>query len=156
MRGFETTWIPGSDHAGIATQTVVEKWLKSTKDVTRHDIGREQFLKEVWDWRRTKGGMIFKQLEKLGASLDWDRTCFTMSEAHNRAVNEAFRLALQQELITRQKRMCNWSPAIKSAISDIEVDHVIVDRGKTYIQTPMGKALVGQMHDVAYKVHGKF
>ncbi len=153
MRGIRTTWVPGSDHAGIATQTVVEKWLKSTKNLSRHDIGREKFLEEVWSWRRAKGDMIFMQLEKLGASLDWDRTCFTMSKGHTKAVNAAFRRALLQGRIKRVNHMCNWSPAIKSVISDIEVDHVEVD-GKRYLQTPSGKALVGQIHDVVYKVHG--
>ena len=79
MRGYETIWIPGSDHAGIATQTVVEKWLYATSQQKRDDLGREEFLQKVWKWKESKGNHIFGQLKRLGASLDWDRTTFTMS-----------------------------------------------------------------------------
>ena len=81
MQGKEVLWVPGSDHAGIATQAVVEKTLKKSRNATRQQLGREKFLEEVWKWREDKGNVIFKQLETMGASLDWDRTSFTMSEA---------------------------------------------------------------------------
>lgn len=79
MRGFDTVWVPGSDHAGIATQAVVEKWLKATKGVSRHDMTREEFLQSVWKWRVAKGDVIFDQLKQLGASLNWEKNSFTMS-----------------------------------------------------------------------------
>ena len=84
MRGFETIWIPGSDHAGIATQTVVEKWLHATRQQKRGDLGREEFLKNVWEWKESKGNHIFDQLKRLGASLDWEKTTFTMSPVSDR------------------------------------------------------------------------
>ena len=101
MRGFSTVWIPGSDHAGIATQAVVEKSLRKAMGVSRQDLGRERFVREVWKWRREKGDEIFGQLRRLGASLDWEQTKFTLSEEHSRAVRRAFITLFDRGLIYR-------------------------------------------------------
>lgn len=156
MKGRKTLWVPGSDHAGIATQVVVEKWLKNSKNINRQDIGREEFLKYVWQWRDTKGDVIFDQLQRLGASLDWTRTAFTMSKSHSRAVDEAFVRLFNEGLIYRGHRLVNWSPALASAISDIEVDHIDIEAGKRPYSLPQGqKATVGLIYDVAFPVKGQ-
>ncbi len=101
-----------------------------------------------------KGTHIFKQLKRLGASLDWQHSTFTMSQAHSKAVNEAFRICLQKDLVYRAKFLVHWSPALKSVLSDIEVDHLEIPAGKKMLDVPSGKALVGQMFDVIYPVEG--
>lgn len=135
MRGLETLWVPGSDHAGIATQVVVEKKLQREQSKSRHDLGRKAFIEEVWKWKQEKGEFIYDQLRRLGCSLDWDRTVFTMDPKMARAVTEAFKKLFNSGHITRNKRLVNWSCKLKSAISDIEVDHEELTERKT-LQVP--------------------
>lgn len=120
MKGFNTLWQVGTDHAGIATQMVVEKQLAQQK-TSRHDLGREEFTERVWQWKHESGGQITKQLRRLGTSVDWDRECFTMDEKFNHAVIEVFIRLYEEGLIYRGKRLVNWDPAFRSAISDLEV-----------------------------------
>lgn len=121
MSDYEVCWFPGIDHAGIATQTKVEHQLKD-EGLTRHDIGREKFLERVWDWKHKYGGIIFKQLEWLGISCDWDRTIFTMDDDASNAVKEVFIRLFDEGLIYRGKRIINWSPLAQTALSDEEVE----------------------------------
>ncbi|HYF01312.1 MAG TPA: class I tRNA ligase family protein, partial [Planctomycetota bacterium] len=120
LEGFEVLWLPGTDHAGIATQAVVERELRKQK-VHRRDLGREKFLEKVWDWRTEKGGIILEQLRRLGASCDWDRTQFTMDPHYSRAVLKVFVDLFNKGNIYRGKRMVNWCPATQTALSDEEV-----------------------------------
>uniref|UniRef100_A0A8C2XH34 valine--tRNA ligase n=1 Tax=Cyclopterus lumpus TaxID=8103 RepID=A0A8C2XH34_CYCLU len=120
MRGETTLWNPGCDHAGIATQVVVEKKLMRERGMSRHDLGRENFIQEVWQWKNEKGDRIYHQLKKLGSSLDWDRACFTMDPKLSYAVQEAFIRMHDEGVIYRSKRLVNWSCTLNSAISDIE------------------------------------
>ncbi len=122
MKGYDALWQPGTDHAGIATQMVVERQL-AEKGIKRHDLGRAGFLKEVWDWKATSGGEILEQLKLLGASADWRRERFTMDDASNRAVNKVFVDLYKQGLIYRDQRLVNWDTHFQTAISDLEVDH---------------------------------
>ena len=122
MQGFEVLWLPGTDHAGIATQAVVEKTLKK-QGVMKHrdDLGREKFLEKVWEWKEKHGGIIIQQLKKLGCSCDWTRERFTMDEAYSRCVLQVFVDLYKKGLIYRGKRMVNWDPAARTALSDEEV-----------------------------------
>jgi valyl-tRNA synthetase len=122
LEGKAACWIPGTDHAGIATQTMVEKHLKKSEGKTRHDLGRDEFLKRVWSWRQEKGDIILNQLRQLGCSCDWDRTHFTMDPGYSRSVLTAFVKLYEQGLIYRGKRMVNWCPASLTALSDEEVE----------------------------------
>jgi valyl-tRNA synthetase len=119
--GHEVLWLPGTDHAGIATQTVVERQLRKEEKKTRHDVGREEFLKKVWEWKEKHGGIIIGQLQKLGCSCDWSRERFTMDEAYARKVQEVFIDLHKKGLIYRGKRMVNWCPVSLTALSDEEV-----------------------------------
>jgi len=119
--GHEVLWLPGTDHAGIATQTVVERQLRKEEKKTRHDLGREAFLAKVWEWKEKHGGIIIGQLKKLGASCDWSRERFTMDEAYARKVQEVFVDLHKKGLIYRGKRMVNWCPISLTALSDEEV-----------------------------------
>lgn len=121
MDGKEALWLPGTDHAGIATQTVVERKLRKEQGKTRHDLGREAFLKEVWAWKEKHGGIIIKQLQKLGCSCDWSRERFTMDDAYYKRVVETFVELYKRGYIYRGKRMVNWCPVSLTAISDEEV-----------------------------------
>uniref|UniRef100_A0A674BQJ9 valine--tRNA ligase n=1 Tax=Salmo trutta TaxID=8032 RepID=A0A674BQJ9_SALTR len=138
MRGETTLWNPGCDHAGIATQVVVEKKLMRERGMSRHDLGRDQFIQEVWKWKNEKGDRIYHQLKKLGSSLDWDRACFTMDPKLSYAVQEAFIRLQEDGVIYRSKRLVNWSCTLNSAISDIE--EVIV--ATTRIETMLGDSAV--------------
>ncbi len=120
LEGKAALWLPGTDHAGIATQTVVERELRKQKQ-TRHDYGRERFVAKVWEWRHEKGGIILEQLRRLGASCDWDRTAFTMDPAYSERVRHVFVELFQRGHIYRGKRMVNWCPASLTALSDEEV-----------------------------------
>ena len=120
LEGKSALWLPGTDHAGIATQTVVERELRKQKK-TRHDFGREKFLERVWEWRHEKGGVILEQLRRLGASCDWDRTQFTMDPHYSRAVLTVFVELFRRGHIYRGKRMVNWCPVSQTALSDEEV-----------------------------------
>ncbi len=121
LTGHEVLWLPGTDHAGIATQTVVERALRTQEKKTRHDLGREEFLKRVWQWKEKHGGIIIAQLRKLGCSCDWSRERFTMDTAYARRVQEIFVDLYHQGLIYRGKRMVNWCPVSLTALSDEEV-----------------------------------
>lgn len=122
MRGFEVLWMPGTDHAGIATQNVVEKQL-AAEGVDRHAVGREKFIERVWQWREESGGKIFQQLKRLGASCDWQRERFTMDEGLSTAVREVFVRLYEDGLIYRANRLINWCPRCHTALSDLEVEH---------------------------------
>jgi valyl-tRNA synthetase len=122
MRGFVTLWLPGTDHAGIATQLMVERQLAS-EGKTRQDLGREKFIERVWEWKRHYGGTILGQMKRLGASVDWDREYFTMDENLSRAVREVFVRLYEEGLIYRGKYIVNWCPRCETAISDLEVKH---------------------------------
>ena len=120
MRGDNTLWQPGTDHAGIATQMVVERQLNS-EELTRHDIGREQFIERIWDWKHKSGGTITRQLRRMGSSVDWSRERFTMDEGLSQAVRETFVKLHEEGLIYRGKRLVNWDPVLHTAVSDLEV-----------------------------------
>ena len=122
MQGYATLWLPGTDHAGIATQNVVERQL-AEEGLTRHDLGREAFLERVWKWKEIAGGEILQQMRKMGNSCDWSRTRFTMEPALSRAVREVFVRLYKEGLIYRGERIINWCPRCNTALSDIEVDH---------------------------------
>ena len=123
MRGEPTLWVPGSDHAGIATQLQVEKELLRTEEVTREELGREAFVARTWEWKRKYGSIIYDQLRRLGASVDWSRERFTLDEGLSRAVREAFVRLYEKGLIYRGPRLINWSPGLKTAVSDLEVEY---------------------------------
>ncbi len=120
MKGENTLWQPGTDHAGIATQIVVERQLDA-KGVSRHDLGREKFLEKVWEWKEESGSTITRQMRRLGASCDWSRERFTMDEGLSKAVSEVFVKLYEQGLIYRGKRLVNWDPVLMTAVSDLEV-----------------------------------
>ena len=122
MDGKEVLWLPGTDHAGIATQVQVEKALKKEEKKTKHDLGREEFLKRVWAWKEKHGGIIINQLKKLGASCDWTRERFTMDPEYSRCVQKVFVELYKKGLIYRGKRMVNWCPVSQTALSDEEVE----------------------------------
>jgi len=155
MNGKMTLWVPGSDHAGIATQVVVEKKLAREEGLSRHDLGREKFLEKVFKWKDEYGGAIYNQLRKLGSSVDWDRVTFTMDPKCCKAVTEAFVLLHEEGTIYRSNRLVNWSCTLRSAISDIEVDKVELP-GKTLMSVPGYKEKVefGVIISFAYKVEG--
>ena len=121
QKGYEALWLPGTDHAGIATQVRVEKDLKQTTGRSRHDLGREAFLEKVWEWKEKHGGIIINQLHKLGCSCDWDRERFTMDEEYTKAVGQVFIELFKEGLIYRGRRMVNWCPVSLTALSDEEV-----------------------------------
>src|SRR2546422_3461462 len=121
MEGFEVLWLPGTDHAGIATQTAVEKWLRKNEGVTRHDLGREEFLRRMVDWQNKHGSIIIEQLKRLGCSCDWSRERYTFDEDYVRAVQNVFVDLYRKGLIYRGRRMINWDPAAQTALSDEEV-----------------------------------
>ena len=122
MKGFEALWLPGMDHAGIATQNVVEKQL-AAEGKSRHDLGREAFVEKVWQWKAESGGAILDQMKRLGDSVDWDREAFTMDANLSKAVLTIFKQLFDQDLIYRAERIINWCPRCLTALSDIEVEH---------------------------------
>ena len=122
MKGYEVLWLPGMDHAGIATQNVVEKQL-GAQGLSRHDLGREEFVKKVWEWKAESGGAILDQMKRLGVSVDWSRERFTMDEGMSKAVVSIFKKMHDAGLIYRAERIINWCPRCLTALSDIEVDH---------------------------------
>lgn len=130
MRGFLTLWLPGTDHAGIGTQMMVERQLQS-EGKKREQLGREAFVERVWEWRRHYGGAILDQMKRLGASVDWDREYFTMDENLSRAVREVFVRLYDEGLIYRGRYIVNWCPRCGTAVSDLEVKHEDV-AGKLY------------------------
>src|SRR5512145_1818103 len=120
MRGDNTLWQPGTDHAGIATQIVVERQLDA-QGISRHDLGREKFIEKVWEWKEYSGNTITRQMRRLGTSPDWSRERFTMDEGLSRSVTETFVRLFNEGLIYRDKRLVNWDPKLHTAISDLEV-----------------------------------
>ncbi|MEN8135677.1 MAG: valine--tRNA ligase [Thermodesulfobacteriota bacterium] len=130
MQGFNTLWLPGMDHAGIATQNVVERQLAS-EDKTRHDLGREEFIERVWQWRHEKGGTIINQLKRLGSSCDWDRERFTMDEGLSKSVRQVFVRLYKEGLIYKGDYIVNWCPRCHTALADDEVEHEETN-GKLY------------------------
>ena len=139
MSGFNVLWLPGTDHAGIATQNVVERQL-AAEGRNRHQLGREAFIDRVWDWKKTSGGTILKQLKRLGASCDWERERFTLDEGLSRAVTEVFTRLFDEGLIYRAERLINWCPRCRTALSDIEVEH---------------EDLSGKMYHIRYPIAGQ-
>jgi valyl-tRNA synthetase len=139
MTGYEVLWMPGMDHAGIATQNVVERSLAS-EGKTRHDLGREKFIERVWEWREEYGGKIINQLKRLGASCDWQRERFTMDEGLSTAVKEVFVRLYQDGLIYRGDYIINWCPRCHTALSDLESEHEEVTGGLYYIRYPFKSA----------------
>jgi len=135
MQGYNSLWMPGTDHAGIATQNVVEKEL-AKEGISRHDIGREQFIEDVWEWREKYGGIILNQLQKLGCSCDWKRERFTMDEGLSRAVREIFVKLYNDGLIYQGDYIVNWCPRCHTAISDLEVEYAEEKGGLWYIRYP--------------------
>src|SRR5258706_11698882 len=132
MDGKEVLWQPGIDHAGIATQTVVERTLKKAGEIRhRDDLGREKFLERVWEWKEKHGGIILQQLKALGASCDWTRTRFTMDQEYSRAVRHVFVTLHQQQLIYRGHRVIHWCPQDLTSLSDEEAEFKETD-GKLY------------------------
>ena len=121
MQGFEVLWLPGMDHAGIGTQTAVEKYLRRTENKTRHDLGREEFLRRVLEWQDKHGGIIIEQLKRLGCSCDWSRQRYTLDDTYAAAVQKVFVELYDKGLIYRGRRMINWDPAAQTAVSDEEV-----------------------------------
>uniref|UniRef100_A0A4X1VDQ1 Valine--tRNA ligase, mitochondrial n=1 Tax=Sus scrofa TaxID=9823 RepID=A0A4X1VDQ1_PIG len=156
MRGDRVLWVPGSDHAGIATQAVVEKKLWKERGLRRRELSREDFLREVWKWKEEKGGEICQQLRVLGASLDWDRECFTMDAGSSVAVTEAFVRLYKAGLLYRSRQLVNWSCALRSAISDIEVESRPLS-GRTELRLPGCPTPVsfGLLVSVAFPVDGE-
>src|SRR5512133_2305706 len=122
MKGIPTLWVPGTDHAGIATQLQVERMLVR-EGTSREAVGREEFLRRTWEWKKKYGGMIYNQIRRLGASCDWDRERFTLDAGLSRAVREAFVRLYEKGLIYRGPRLINWSPGLKTAVSDLEVEY---------------------------------
>ncbi len=123
MKGEEALWLPGTDHAGIATQIRVEEFLRKEEGLTRYDLGREKFLERVWDWKKKYGDTIINQLKKLGSSCDWERERFTMDERYSKAVREVFVNLYEKGLIYQGSRIINWCPSCTTALSDAEVDY---------------------------------
>src|SRR5678815_818240 len=136
MAAYNAMWLPGTDHAGIATQMVVERELRETEKKSRHDIGRAAFIQKVWEWRERTGNRILEQLKRMGASLDWERTIFTMDPPYSAAVVEAFVRLHEEGLIYRARRLINWCPSCRTALSDLEV---IYDEG-----------VQGELYEFAY------
>src|SRR5512136_941147 len=136
MDGFNALWLPGTDHAGIATQNVVEKQL-AEEGTSRHELGREAFIERVWKWKGQYGGQIIRQLKKLGSSCDWSRERFTMDEGLSRAVKEVFVRLYRDGLIYRGDYIINWCPRCQTALSDLEVEHEQEQGHLYYIQYPI-------------------
>eukprot|EP00941_MAST-03F_sp_MAST-3F-sp1_P005046 g5046.t1 len=155
MHGKQVMWVPGTDHAGIATQSVVEKQLFKQSQQTRHDLGREKFLEKVWEWKKVKGNRITTQLRRLGSSVDWSRERFTMDDMLSKAVKEAFVRMYDKGIIYREERLVNWCCALNTAISDIEVEHKeLTKRSKFAVpgHTKRDKYLFGTLTEFAYPV----
>ena len=137
MRGRDVLWQPGTDHAGIATQMVVERQLMERQEPGRRDMGRAKFLERVWQWKAESGGVIVNQLKRLGASCDWSRERFTMDEGLSRAVVKVFVELHREGLIYKDKRLVNWDPKLLTAISDLEVQQVEVKGSLWYLRYPI-------------------
>ena len=139
MSGFNACWVPGSDHASIATEAKVVQMLEKEKGIKKTDLSREEFLKYAFEWKEKYGGIIYHQIEKLGCSVDWDRVTFTMDDHYYKAVIKVFVDLYEKGLIYRGARMINWDPAAKTALSDEEVEY---------------RDMQGKLYYVKYKVEG--
>ncbi|MCM2292927.1 valine--tRNA ligase [Allorhizobium sp. BGMRC 0089] len=153
MRGKDVLWQPGMDHAGIATQMVVERKLMENQQPSRREMGREAFIDRVWEWKDESGGMIFQQLKRLGASCDWSRERFTMDEGLSKAVLEVFVTLYKDGLIYKDKRLVNWDPKLLTAISDLEVEQHEVNGNLWHLRYPLEKGVTYQ-HPVAFDEDG--
>ncbi len=140
MRGFETLWQPGTDHAGIATQAVVEKNLQS-EGLKKDDLGREKFIEKVWEWKKESGSIIVEQLKKLGCSCDWSRSRFTMDDDLSKAVIKVFVDLYKKKLIYKDVKLVNWDTGLKTAISDLEVIQKDVQSQLFYIEYNLENSL---------------
>ena len=138
MQGDNTLWVPGTDHAGIATQNVVERQL-ADEGSSRHDIGRKEFVERVWQWKEESGGRIINQLKRLGCSCDWDRERFTMDEGLSRAVRVVFSRLFHEGLIYKGDYIINWCPRCHTALADLEVEHEETDGKLYHIRYPFSK-----------------
>ena len=136
MNNFETLWQPGTDHAGIATQALVEKKLAS-ENINKTDLGREKFIEKVWEWKNEYGGIIINQLKKLGCSCDWSRNAFTMDKNLSESVIKVFVDLYKKKLIYKSEKLVNWDTVLKTAISDLEVDQREVNSKLYYIKYPI-------------------
>ncbi|TCR92649.1 valine--tRNA ligase [Rhizobium sp. BK376] len=154
MRGKDVLWQPGMDHAGIATQMVVERQLAQKQLPNRRDMGRDAFIEKVWEWKAESGGLIFNQLKRLGASCDWSRERFTMDEGLSEAVREVFVTLYKEGLIYKDKRLVNWDPKLLTAISDLEVEQVEVNGNLWYLRYPLEEG-VTYKHPIAFDEDGK-
>ena len=154
MRGKDVLWQPGMDHAGIATQMVVERKLMEQQLPGRRDMGREAFVEKVWEWKAESGGLIFNQLKRLGASCDWSRERFTMDEGLSQAVLEVFVTLYKQGLIYKDKRLVNWDPKLQTAISDMEVEQLEMKGNLWHFRYPLEKGVTYQ-YPVAFDEEGK-
>ncbi len=155
MKGRDVLWQPGMDHAGIATQMVVERQMAAeNSNVTRRDLGREGFIERVWKWKGESGGMIFNQLKRLGASCDWSRERFTMDEGLSKAVLEVFVSLYKENLIYKDKRLVNWDPKLLTAISDLEVEQKEMQGNMWHFRYPLADGVTYQ-HPVAFDDDGK-
>ncbi|OWZ04365.1 Valyl-tRNA synthetase, partial [Phytophthora megakarya] len=153
MRGFDVRWLPGLDHAGIATQSVVERKLHKERGLSRYDLGREAFVDEVWQWNEQYGGKIMSQIDHLGAIVKKDQPYFTLDEKRSEAVVEAFVKLYEKGLIYRRRRMVNWCPTLQTAISDIEVDSEQLEKATKKMLPGREKAVeFGVMHRFKYQV----
>jgi valyl-tRNA synthetase len=137
MRGRDVLWQPGTDHAGIATQMIVERQLMERQQPSRRELGREEFLRRVWEWKGESGGTILNQLKRLGASADWSRERFTMDEGLSEAVRQVFVALYEKGLIYRAKRLVNWHPVLETAISDLEVENIETDGFMWHLRYPV-------------------
>ena len=156
MQGYETLWLPGMDHAGIATQNVVEREL-GKEGISRDDLGREAFVERVWQWKAEYGGRILGQMRRLGDGVDWSRERFTMDAGSSRAVGTIFKRLYDDGLIYRAERIINWCPRCRTALSDIEVDHsddegelISISYGPITVATTRVETMLG---DTAVAVH---
>ncbi|MGD0828483.1 MAG: class I tRNA ligase family protein, partial [Desulfobaccales bacterium] len=138
MMGFDVLWMPGTDHAGIATQNVVERML-AAEGSDRHALGREAFIERVWRWKTESGGQIIKQLQRLGCSCDWSRERFTLDQGLSRAVREVFVRLYEEGLIYRGDYMINWCPRCRTALADLEVEHDPHDGHLYHIRYPLAQ-----------------
>ena len=154
MRGKAVLWLPGTDHAGIATQMVVERQLAAAGNVSRREMGREAFLAKVWEWKAESGGTIVQQLRRLGASCDWSRERFTLDEGLNAAVRKVFVQLHRDGLIYRDKRLVNWDPHFQTAISDLEVEQREMDGHYWHFAYPLADGVTYE-HPVAFDEDGK-
>lgn len=154
MRGFDTLWQPGQDHAGIATQMVVERELAKSGQPGRREMGREAFLEKVWEWKEQSGGTIVNQLKRLGASCDWSRNAFTMDPNFQRAVLKVFVDLYEKGFIYRGKRLVNWDPHFETAISDLEVEQVEVNGNMWRLRYQLADGATYR-HPVAFDEEGR-